>query len=90
MQYMVIGQIGRDGEAVVLHVVSDSGREPASVTIPSQNMVEMIVINRARLTQKLKYAIDQNVSVRGNSLITSGKLSISIRAINHNTLNIYD
>ena len=77
MQYMVLGQIGRDGEAVVLHAVSDSGQEPVSVTIPSQNMVEMIVMYQARLTQKLKYVIDQNVSVRSHSIITCGKIIIS-------------
>ena len=74
---MVLGQIGRDGKAVVLHVVSDTGQEPVSAIIPSQNMVETIVTYRARLTQKLKYVIDQNVSVRSHSIITCGKLIIS-------------
>ena len=71
------GQIGSDGKAVALHVVSDSEQEHVSVIIPRQNMVEMSVVSRAPLTLKFKYAIDQNVPVRARNMISRTKCSFS-------------
>ena len=57
------GRAGSNGVAAALHVVLDAKQERVSVPIPNQNMVAMIVMYRAPLTQKLRCAIDHNASV---------------------------
>ena len=82
------GQIGSDGKAVALHVVSDSEQEHVSVIIPRQNMVEMSVVSRAPLTLKFKYAIDQNVPVRARNMISRTKCSFQFHQHNLKYIDI--